>query len=402
MPKIRVGFVMHKMQVAGAEVLVTQIIDRLADEIEPVVFCLDAIGELGQRLIERGVPVVSFDREPGLDWSVARRLAAEIRQRKIQVIHAHQYTPFFYTALARFLHRANAKVVFTEHGRHYPDVVSWKRRWSNRLILRHFAETTTACCDFSTQALRELEGFSRACTVPNGVDLERLPGRDSSVARDVLRKQLGLDAHSRYVVCVARFHPVKDHGTLIRSWATVHRKIPDARLLLVGDGEERQNIADLIDDISRREMALSQLGTTVSFLGVRDDVAQILRACDVFTLTSVSEAASLTLLEAMASECPPVVTDVGGNAEHVRDGQDGFLVPRGDSDSLAKRLVELLSDDHLAMSLGASARRRVAKRFQLTHAIGKYREHYCRLAGEHRATGNSGEASRTRACEQRP
>ena len=156
---IRVGFVMHKMQVAGAEVLVTQIIEQLGERIEPVVLCLDAIGELGYRLIDKGVPVISLDRKPGMDWAVAKRLAHEIKTRRIEVIHAHQYTPFFYTALARMRHGARAKVIFTEHGRHYPDIVSWKRRWANRLVLQRYADITTACCDFSTEALKNLEGF---------------------------------------------------------------------------------------------------------------------------------------------------------------------------------------------------------------------------------------------------
>src|SRR5262245_24533390 len=127
------------MQVAGAEVLVVETIRRLKGRIDPVVFCLDAVGPLGEQLRSEGVPVISFDRKPGVDWSIFRRMAKEIRGRGIDVIHAHQYTPFFYSSVASRLARTGPRVIFTEHGRHYPDVVSPKRRRLNRLIFDRLA-----------------------------------------------------------------------------------------------------------------------------------------------------------------------------------------------------------------------------------------------------------------------
>ncbi|QDV43218.1 Putative glycosyltransferase EpsD [Stieleria neptunia] len=448
---------MHKMQVAGAEVLVKQIIERLGDQIEATIFCLDDVGELGYQLRDQGVPVIVLDRKPGFDAKVPQRMAGEIRDRGIQILHAHQYTPFFYSALARLRHRAKAKILFTEHGRHYPDVISWKRHIANRWLLNRYADITTACCDFSTKALREIEGFPDAFTLANGVDLAELPPRGNESERNALRQTLGLDPDRPYAACIARFHIVKDHATLIRAWARVHQKLPEAQLLLVGDGEERQNIETLIDDLQRagvqalaatpdrnattppqREASASgaspqspkshpplqggssaargglgvqvsspesrvvsqesgnallngdnstqdsplttHLSESIRFLGIRDDVGDILRAVDVFTLTSVSEAASLTLLEAMASECPSVVTDVGGNSEHLRQGIDGYLVPRADDTALAGRLLELLNDPSLAHQFGQSARQQVQQHFNLSGAVDKYHELYQQLA----------------------
>ena len=170
------------MQVAGAEILVQQIIERLSDEINATVFCLDGIGELGEQLIAAGTPVISLGRKSGIDWSVAARLADELNERNIDLVHAHQYSPFFYSAFARWRHSAKTKIMFTEHGRHYPDVVSWKRRIVNRFCLRRFADVTTACCDFSTRALHENEGFPSAFTLRNGVDVSELPDRGTASA----------------------------------------------------------------------------------------------------------------------------------------------------------------------------------------------------------------------------
>ena len=82
-PAIRVGFVMHVMQVAGAEVLVAEIIRRLGSRIQPTIFCLDGIGTLGEQLQQQGIEVVCLNRQPGFDRQVAFRFAREIRKRNM-------------------------------------------------------------------------------------------------------------------------------------------------------------------------------------------------------------------------------------------------------------------------------------------------------------------------------
>ncbi len=366
--RVRVGFVVHQMQIAGAEILISQIIVRLKDEIAPTIFCLDAIGELGSKLAEQGVPVVVLDRKPGIDQGLPFRLAKEIKSRSIEVVHAHQYTPFFYTALARLTGCWATKIVFTEHGRHFPDIVSWKRRLANRFILSQFSNVTTACCDFSTVALKQKEGFSRAFTIPNGVAVEDLPPRGTPDQQRELRTKLGLCNDLQYVACVARFHPIKDHAMLLRAWAIVQMKVPNARLILVGDGSERAAMEELSRTL--------RLETSVQFWGIRHDIGDILRAVDLFALSSISEASSLTLLEAMACECPVVATDVGGNSEHFTHGVEGYLVPRGGSREMGEKLTKLLRNDEAREQMGSFARRRVVDKFDLKVSVARYHEIY--------------------------
>ena len=368
---IRVGFVLHVMQVAGAEVLVDETIRRLADRITPVVFCLDKVGALGERLLADDVPVIAYGRKPGIDWSVARRMAADIRKHRIQVLHAHQYTPFFYGAIAARRSGVRPKVIFTEHGRHYPDVVSARRRWINRLIFDRLADDVNAVCEFSARSLSEKDGFraSRIQVIPNGIDA---PKYEASGDRAALRVRLGLHPGRRYVICVARFHPVKDHQMLIAAFAEVAGAHADVDLLLAGDGELRPAI----------EAQVRQLGLQgrVRLLGVRRDIADLLKAADVFALTSVSEAASITLLEAMAAGLPVVVTAVGGNPETVRDGVDGILVPRADAEATGRALTELLAHPDRAAALGTSGRNRVRETFTLNRTIQQYLALYSRPA----------------------
>ena len=121
----------------------------------------------------------------------------------------------------------------------------------------------------------------------------------------------------------------------------------------------------------------------VRFLGVRRDIPALLNATTIFALTSVSEGASLTVLEAMAAARPIVLTDVGGNPELVRRDVDGLLVPRGDVDGIAQAFASLLSDATLAARLGESAARRVRAEFLLDRTIERYYELYRALAPSH-------------------
>ncbi|HKV98486.1 MAG TPA: glycosyltransferase [Vicinamibacterales bacterium] len=360
---VRVGFVLHSMHVAGAEVLVAETIRRLGDRIDPVVFCLDVVGPLGGRLLREGVPVIAFNRRPGFDFSVSKRLAREMRDRKVEVLHAHQYTPFFYGAIAARLSGQRPKVIFTEHGRHFPDVVSTRRRLANRLLMDRLADHVNAVCAFSARSLSEVEGFSkgRIEVIPNGVDLPRY-GRITDIVS--LRRHLGLDPSRRYITTVARFHPVKDHRTLLHAFSEVAAVRRDVDLLLAGDGALRETLEKLAVEL--------RVDQRVQFLGVRNDVASLLAASDVFALTSVSEAASITLLEAMASGLPVVVTAVGGNPEIVRDGVDGLLAPRGDSHAIARALTRVLDDGRLAFTMGQSGAERVRTQYRLDDTVERY------------------------------
>lgn len=369
---IRVGFVLHVMQVAGAEVLVAETIRRLGPAIRPTVFCLDRVGQLGEEHRANGGDLVCLDRRPGWDFSVSWRLSAELARRDIEVLHAHQYTPFFYSALAKPLLRRPPKLIFTEHGRHFPDVVSPPRRTVNRLVLDRFADAVNACCRFSGDALRDKDGFAgrRIEVIENGIETERYGPADDKAA---LKAKRFLDPARRYLAHVARHHPVKDQPMLLRGFASAAADIPDVDLLLAGDGPLRGELEDLARSL--------KIFHRVKFLGIRRDVPDVLRAADAFALTSVSEAASLTLLEAMATGLPVIVTAVGGNPEIVRHEREGLLVPRGDVAACGDAIRRLFQNPDLAARLGAAARERVLSHYRLEQTIAAYYGLYRRLAG---------------------
>src|SRR5947209_3520073 len=126
--------VLHTLQVGGAEMLAARLARRLRGRCRFVFACLDGLGTLGEQLRGEGFPVEVVGRRSGLDYRCALRLAKVFRRESVDLVHAHQYTPFFYTLLARLLCR-RPPVLFTEHGRHYPDYPRPKRMVVNRLLL---------------------------------------------------------------------------------------------------------------------------------------------------------------------------------------------------------------------------------------------------------------------------
>ena len=360
------------MQVAGAEVLVRETIRQLGDTITPTIFCLDRVGQIGEELMAEGVDLVCLKRRPGWDFKVSRRLASEANRRKIEVLHAHQYTPFFYSALAKPFIKPRPKLILTEHGRHYPDDVSPKRRAFNRLVLDHMADRVNACCAFSAKALCRVDGFAgnRIEVIANGIAIDRYA---TAIDRTKLCQELGLPTDRRLIIHVARHHPVKDQAMLLHGFALIAKEHPDVDLLMVGDGPLRGTLEELTYRLN--------INKRVRFLGIRSDVPDLLRAADIFALTSVSEAASLTLLEAMAAALPVVVTNVGGNPEIVRDGMDGLLVPRGNASACADAFRRLLANPDRASQMGNSGRQRVKEHFQLHQTVAEYARLYHEVAG---------------------
>lgn len=370
MDLVRVGFVLHVMQVAGAEVLVAETIRRLRGKIDPAVLCLDDVGVIGERLRQEGVPVIELHRKPGLDLAVPRRMASVVNRLALDVLHAHQYTPFFYSALSKPLLKRRTHLMFTEHGRHFPDTVSSKRRLINRYVLSRCADEINGVSQFSVDSLARIDGFDGQpmTVIPNGIDLWRYGQGTQSEAQ----VRIGLDPWRRYIACVARFHPIKDHAMLLRAFARTARAVADVDLLLAGDGPLRPEL-----EAQTRALGLDD---RVRFLGVRSDVPDVLLAADVFALTSIAEAASITLLEAMATGVPVVVTNVGGNPELVQDGVQGVLVPRGDAEATAEAFVSLLTDQVRARQLGSAGRQRVEKHYQLDTTIQAYYDRYIAAA----------------------
>ena len=196
---------------------------------------------------------------------------------------------------------------------------------------------------------------SKVVTVYNGVDLVGIDGASGS---EFLRQE-GL-AGKPLVVCVANIRPIKAIDVLVRTAAIVREAVPEARFLVIGavqDPPYFEHVQRLVSELLVRDV--------VVFAGVREDVPELLKHCDVFYLPSRSEGLSNAMLEAMACARPCVATNVGGNSELIEQEGCGYLVPSEDPASAANRIVTLLRDPDLAAQLGRRSRQIVEEKFSL-------------------------------------
>jgi glycosyltransferase involved in cell wall biosynthesis len=344
---------LHGLRIGGAEVLAARLARQLRDRFRFVFVCLDELGTLGQQLREEGFVVEVLDRRSGLDWGCSLRLAGFLRRQRVALVHAHQYTPFFYGITARLLCHRPA-VLFTEHGRHQPDYPRRKRIVANRLLLTR-RDRVVGVGEAVRQALIANEGMPprRVGVVYNGVDTEAFSNHASE--RAAVRREIGAGPGDWVMVQVARLDYLKDHATAVRTFERVLIGRPDAWLMLVGEGPEEEKIRQQVRD--------RRLGHRVRFLGLRSDIPRLLAASDVFLLTSVSEGIPVTLIEAMAAGLPVVSTRVGGVAEVVQDGETGLLAPAGDEEALAQKVLHLADRPDLCRQLGQRGRDRANRLF---------------------------------------
>lgn len=369
--------VLHSLQIGGAEMLAKQIAERMSTEYRAIFACLDFCGELGDQLRQAGYKVKVIGRNPGFDYSCAKRLNRFCGENDVRLIHAHQYAPFFYSSVGRFFAK-KIPILFTEHGRDYPDFPRRKRILANRVLLQK-RDGVVAVSECVRQALISNEGLPAACVevIRNGVDLSAYdPMRPMQQA---VRAELGLDDDHIVFMQVARLNRLKDHPTAIRAVAKVAKIDNRICLLFVGDGEDRAAIEQLVGELG--------LESHVRLLGARNDVPRLLQAADVFMLSSLSEGIPLTLIEAMASRLPCLATDVGGISEVIENSDCGVLVPASDSDALAEKILDLMTDDRRADAIGTNGHDRVHDCFGQELMLSEYASIYRRLMP--RATAGS-------------
>lgn len=243
------------------------------------------------------------------------------------------------------------------------DVAWQKRARFGRLIARRLRQADGYVA-LSPRIEEELRGggypADRITAIPNGVPIldAYKPRQRGQFRREIAdRLAITIPADASLAVFSGRLSPEKGLPVLLDSWAQVVQSSPDARLILLGDGQLR-------DDL-RRQIAAAGLGERVFLLGAVEDVETYLRAADLFVLPSFEEGMSIALLEAMALGLPVAASDIPGNRVLVEHERHGLLVSPHDADSLASAVVRLATDTAFASRLGTAARARVSREFSV-------------------------------------
>jgi glycosyltransferase involved in cell wall biosynthesis len=289
-------------------------------------------------LVAPDVVRLSLARESRFDLDAVRRLTAFIAQHRIRILHAHGSSLFI--ALAASLRRLSPAIVWHVHNG--PRAAGPRVPWAYRVaahrvaavisVSEPLAEWVTGQLGISGDRVWYIPNF--ACDSPDSGRAPELPGHEGV-----------------RVVCVANLRPVKGHLDLLQAFAIVAGHVPDAHLLLVGDGTDPGYVETV-----RAEIARFDLTGRVSLMGERRDVPALLRRCDVAVLSSRSEGFPLALVEYGMAGLPVVATSVGQVPDILGGGDLGILTAPGAPGELACGIVSLLRS--------AADRRRLGRRFQ--------------------------------------
>lgn len=370
-PSINVLHVTFNMAIGGTEQVINQLVrNSRSSKVKHEIACIDSfIGEIGQSLEDDGLPVFCLNRQPGFDLALVKSLRTRIRQGRFDIVHCHQYTPYVYGWLASF--GTGAKVVFTEHGRFFPDRYRYKALLINPLMAL-LTPAIVAISKATREALSRYEFIpkTRIQVVYNGIDpLER-----DEAQVEKIRSELGIPENAPVLGTVSRLDQVKNQKLMIDAFATLLETHPSAVLLMVGDGPERLALENRV--------AALNIAESVRFTGFINKPAQYLALMDVFLLSSFTEGTSMTLLEAMSLGIPAVATHVGGNPEIVVDGQTGFLTENNNQEAFLSAMLQLLENPDLWQDCSRMSRERFQDRYSINQMTSQY------LAIYHQCRGN--------------
>jgi glycosyltransferase involved in cell wall biosynthesis len=375
---VRVLYVSHTATVSGAERSLLDLLGALPEHVEPLL--ATPSGRLCELAERQGIATTAITGTAGslrihplhtpralLEMAAAAwQVRRAAKRHRADVVHANSIRAGIVLALARL--RARPTIV------HVRDCLPPGRL--STATLRLIGATATAIVAnsrYTAASVLAAAPAARMQVVHNPVDLKRFDPQ--AIDRDAAREQLDEDAGSERLLLgvVAQLSPWKGQDTAIEALGELVREGIDARLLLVGSAvfvasSTRYSNEDYVERL-RQLVAGEGLQERVSWLGEREDVAQVMRALDVLLLPSWEEPFGRALIEAMAMGVPVIATEVGGPQEIVEQGRQGYLVAPRRPHDWAQAVARVAHSDDAGAAMGRAGRERAAEMFTIERHV---------------------------------
>ncbi len=358
---MRVLHVINSLPLAGAEILLRDLVPRLESRgVRSTVALLKSLDSPVERDLAAAGSRILPTPACGI-YSAEHVLRLGKVMADHDLVHAHLFPSQLWVALAARLLRRRIALVTSEQSTRNRR----RRRWLRPLDAWMFRQFDAILCP--SRAVADSLGewvpgvVSRLSIVPNGIALQSFAS-----AAPAARAEIGAAPGEKVILFVARFDPAKDHATVIRMMA----QLPGAHLALVGDGPLRPECERLAAEL--------RVGDRVHFLGLRSDVASLLKMADVYVHSSHFEGFGIAALEAMAAGLPVVASDVPGLADLVRGA--GILVPPQAPARMAEQVLALWSSPDRERRVADACRQR-ARQFSIERTADAFVEVYRRVLG---------------------
>lgn len=308
---------------------------------------------------------------PPYDIALANRIAQVIESEQLDLLHVHYAVPHAVSAaLGKDMASSDIGIITTLHGTdvtilgYDPGLLNTLRYGINKSTI------VTAVSESLRQQTIEIVAPSIDIrTVYNFIDESKYHQVDPGT----LKKDLGIGKDEKVVIHISNFRDVKNIPDIITSFRKIRENIK-AKLLLVGDGPEKQKMKALAAELN--------LGNDVIFLGQRADLPELLSISDIMFHLSKKEAFGLVLLEALSCGVPSIATNIGGIPEVIEDGVNGFLVSLGDTQAAAEKGLYLLQHPELHDEFRQNGLRIAREKFHSSAIVTQYENLYYEVAGE--------------------
>ena len=319
---------------------------------------------LMQKFVSAKIEVLKFNYENGRIHFI-QNLRKAILKYRFNILHVtfyDIYSPDFIIATALNSCKLFYSDQYSRDSHPIKGVKSIFPFLRNRLCQR-FIHTIIADAEFikKCHVQDHFEKPEKIKVIYNGVNLNRFRISAKMKWQNIL-SEFSISDNSSIIVTIAHCSWVKGLNYFLDAAKIVIKQRPDSIFIIIGDGPERHTLV--------RQAANLGLSDKCIFTGIRTDTEVFLAAADIFVLLSVwEEAFSFSLLEAMASGCPVVATDIGAIPESVKNGVTGILVPPRDAEAAGKAILNLLNDEPLRLKMGIAARERIEKNFPLENWV---------------------------------
>jgi len=380
--KIRILHIITRLEHGGPPIALLNLIERLDKERFQCAIATGFTEDPQKDMIPHArrkkiavftVPHLVRDIAPVWDFLALYELIRLLREQKADIVHCH-------TSKAGFIGRLAAKMsgtrvtLYSPHGTILKGYFSpLKTRFFTALDRVAALLTDRILCLSRMEVMEYLQagiGSLRQYSVlHNGIDIAEMEKRRLDSLQ--MRERLGLRQEDFICVTVGRLVPVKGYSFLIHAMGKLSQTVPNVKLLIAGDGSERESL--------ERQVLNLGLEDRVLFLGLREDIPEILSCGDLFLLSSVNEGFGLVLLEAMAFKLPIIATRVGGVPEVVEDGKTGLLIPSEDPEAFVSAVLRIYRNREWGRDLGLAGYERVKRNFDLAGIVQKLENLYVDL-----------------------
>lgn len=361
---IKIAFVIPTLDQSGAERQLTLLATGLPrDKFEIRVIALNRGGPYADELRAAGIRVDVLGKRFRFDPLTWLRLRASLREFQPDIVQSFLFAANSYVRLPGIL-PAGCRVIVSERC-----VDSWKSGWQLALDRKLTSRTSAMTANSESVA-----AFYRNVGVPAElitVVANAMPVQPAGYTREQSLAILGLQPSHKVVGFAGRLAPQKRLKDVIWAFQLLHQVVDEVRLVLVGEGSQRDELAELAQSFGCRDK--------IVFAGHRTDAYSLMSAFDAFVLASEFEGMSNSLMEAMSLGIPCVVSDIAPNQELVTHEQTGLVFALGKSPDLTKSLVRLLQNPDVSRQLGEAGRQRIRERHSVDLMVQKHRELYKKL-----------------------